>query len=142
MFPGFQFGVDPNAGTIEGLFGGVIGAVMGAAIGPFVSAGICHLMLMMLGGANYGYETTYRAVAYVAGTINLLLLLPCGPFIALVATITGIVYQIIAISRMQEISGGKASAAVLLPAVICCACGVGVFLVVMSAVGAAGGFAR
>ena len=87
-------------------------------LGLFISAGIFHLMLMMLGGANYSFETTFRTVAYAHGAANLLLLIPlCGNY---VNGIVALIFTIIGLSKMHDISGGKATGAVLLPIGICC----------------------
>jgi hypothetical protein len=87
-------------------------------ISMFVAALIYHVMLMLLGGARFGFETTMRVTAYTSGAMGLLQLIPfCGSLIAGVWTI---VVSIIGLSRAHEISTGKAAAAVLLPIAICC----------------------
>jgi len=87
-------------------------------IGMFVAALIYHLMLMLLRGARFGFETTMRVTAYTHGATGLLQLVPfCG---SIVAAVWMIVVSIIGLSRAHEISTGKAAAAVLLPVVICC----------------------
>jgi len=133
-----------NAGAAIG--GGVIGLVcvvailpFAIALGLFINAGIVHLMLMLLGGAKYPFETTFRTIAYSAGSASLWGMVPlCGPYIN---AIVQLVFCVMGLSKMQEISGGKAAAAVLLPFFICC--GVVVFAVVaiigLAAAGAAGG---
>jgi hypothetical protein len=87
-------------------------------ISMFVAALIYHLMLMLLGGARFGFETTMRVTAYTSGAMGLLQLVPfCGSLIAAVWTI---VVSIVGLARAHEISTGKAAAAVLLPVAICC----------------------
>jgi hypothetical protein len=95
----------------------VIFGTIGAMIGSFIYAGIYHVFLMMLGGAKFEYETTYRAVAYVQGSVALLQIIPL--FGALASAVIGLIYTIIAIYHMHRISGGKAAAAVLLPVLVC-----------------------
>lgn len=93
-------------------------APLGILLGVFLYSGIYHVMLMMLKGANFPFETTFRVVAYNTGAFSLLIAVPiCGQFIA---GIVQIVVSIIGLSKAQEISGGKASAAVLIPLAVCC----------------------
>lgn len=91
---------------------------IGVVIFTFIYSGLYHLMLMLLGGANFPYETTFRVIAYAGGASSLLLAIPfCGQY---VSGIVGIVFYIIGLMKAQEISGMKATAAVLLPMLICC----------------------
>lgn len=118
--------------------GSFLGTICGAILLPlimiiwiFIFAGIVHLMLMMLSGDRHGFEATFRAIAYSSGTTNLIQFIPfCGQLIFI---ITQIVFSILALMEMHGISGGKATAAVLLPAVACCACGIGLIFFLMFA---------
>jgi hypothetical protein len=93
--------------------------------GLFISAGFLHLFLLMVKGAKAGFEATFRVVAY-AGSANVLLLIPfCGN---IVSGIWIIVLLIVGFKEAHEISGGKATAAVLFPLITCC-----VFFVLMLA---------
>lgn len=86
-------------------------------IGLFVSAGVLHLCLMMVRGAKYPFEATFRVVSY-GSSANVFLLIPfCGNLIALV---WAIVLYIIGLREAHETSGGKAAFAVFLPAIVCC----------------------
>ena len=109
-----------------------------AVIQLYISAGITHLMLMMLSAARQPYETTLRVVSYTSGTTSLIQMVPiCGPYIQIVVHI---VYEILGLMEAHEISGGKATAAVLLPFLICCVGVGGLFaFIFLGAVGAAGG---
>lgn len=95
-----------------------------------VMAAIYHLLLLLLGGAPQPFETTYRVVCYATGATYLWLLVPmCGGF---VAAIWNLVATIIGLTRAQEVPGGRAAAAVLLPLVLVCFCcaaivGIGMF---------------
>ena len=72
---------------------------------------------MMLRGANYPFEATFVVVAYVTGATSLAQVVPiCGQHIYLIMSL---VYAIIGLGAVQQISGGKAAAAVLLPLLIC-----------------------
>lgn len=82
-------------------------------IGLIISSGLTHLGLMIFGGANHPFEATYRVNAYAYGGVSWLMAIPfCGGTIAF---IWGIVLEILGIAKVQEISTGKAAAAVLIP---------------------------
>ena len=88
-------------------------------ITTFIWTGIVHVFLWILGGAKEGYEATLRVYAYSRGSTALFEWIPfCG---GLVALIWSLILQIIGLSRVHEISGGKAALAVLLPLALCCA---------------------
>jgi hypothetical protein len=92
----------------------------------FFAAAVVHVLLLMLGGAPHPYETTFRVICYTwsAGIFNLVPV--CG---VLIAAIWRIVVQIIGIREAQEVSTGRAAAAVLIPMVVACFCLVAVVLV-------------
>jgi hypothetical protein len=84
----------------------------------FVASGIYHLMLMLLGGQRYPFETTARTVAYAYGSAMPINIVPiCG---GLIAGIWSVVALIIGLAQTQETTIGKAAGAVLIPAVLCC----------------------
>ena len=87
----------------------------------FVWGAIVHLMLMIVGGARQPIETTLRVVAYSGGTCDLVAIVPLVG--AWVAVVMHIVYAIFGVMHAHEISGGKATLAVLLPAICCCGLG-------------------
>jgi len=80
----------------------------------FVWSGLQHMILLLIGGAHHGYETTFRTYSYVWGAAAILGWL-IGPIWAIVCAIIGL-------SRSQDTSIGKAAAAVLLPYLLCCCC--------------------
>ena len=95
------------------------------AAGMFVGSGLLHLCLMLLGGANKPFETTFRVVCFSSGAAYLFSIIPfCGGYIT---PIYNIVLECIGISRAHETTMGKAVLAVLLPLIVCC----GIFAVVM-----------
>ena len=95
------------------------------AAGMFIGSGILHLCLMLFGGANKPFETTFRVVCFSCGAAYLFSIIPfCGGYIT---PIYNIVLQCIGISRAHETTMGKAVLAVLLPLIVCC----GIFAVVM-----------
>jgi hypothetical protein len=102
----------------------------------FVTSGLIHLALMLLGGANRPFESTFRVVCYAGGSTAVLQLLPvCG---AIAAMVWNFVVMIIGISEVHKIGKGRAVAAVLLPSIVCC----GLLLALaFMAIAAAGGMA-
>jgi phage FluMu protein Com len=104
---------------------GAIGFICSIVVTPFAVAavsfiltGIYHLMLMLVGGNQFGFETTYRVWCYGAGTTGLLQVIP---FLGGIASfIAHIVYMVLGLMKAHEISAGKAVLAVLLPILLCC----------------------
>lgn len=98
------------------------------AVGLFIGSGITHLLLMLVGGAQKGYETTFRVNSYVNGALGLLAAIPiCG---GMVYPIWGIVLQIIGLSKAHDIPTTKAALAVLLPIALLCTCAaIAIFLI-------------
>lgn len=95
------------------------------AAGLFIGSGIVHLCLMLFGGANKPFETTFRVVCFSCGAAYLFSIIPfCGGYIT---PIYNIILQCIGISRAHETTMGKAVLAVLLPLVVCC----GIFALLM-----------
>jgi hypothetical protein len=87
-------------------------------IGVFIGAAILHLMLMIVGGANSGFEATVRVVCY-AQTAQLAGIIPfCG---GLISMVWAIILYVIGLSTAHRTTQGKAILAVLLPVVLCCA---------------------
>jgi hypothetical protein len=99
-------------------FGMVLLAPIFIIIGVFISAAILHLMLMIVGGANNGFEATVRVVCYTQ-TAQLANIIPfCGGIVALVWQI---ILFVIGFATAHRTTQGKAILAVLLPVVLCCA---------------------
>ena len=92
-------------------------------IGLFIGAGILHLALLVLGGANRDFEATFRVTAY-SHAVSLMNLVPiCGGFIGV---IWWIAVASIGLAAAHQTDQGRAIAAVLLPLVLfCCCCGLG-----------------
>lgn len=110
-------------------FGAMIGAGVGAvlciifapifvAICLFIGAAIVHLCLMLVGGANRSFETTFRVMSYAVGSTNPIAIVPfCG---GAVAMIWNIVLECIGLAKAHETTSGKAVLAVFLPLIVCC----------------------
>ena len=87
-------------------------------IGLFIGAAIVHLCLMIVGGANQPFETTFRVLAFTQGSTGVLQLIPvCG---GVIAAVWGIVVNSIGLARAHETDTGRAVLAILLPVVGCC----------------------
>ena len=84
-----------------------------------VSSAIYHLMLMMVGGAKSGFLATMRVTCYAQAPQVIQLLPLCG---GLIAAVGSILLTIQGLAVAHRISLGKATLAVLLPLVLCCAC--------------------
>jgi len=88
------------------------------AIGLFIWAALVHVFLMMAGGANKTFETSFRALSFAYGATALFAIVPCCG--GLIAVIWGLIADCIAIARSHETDIGRAAIAVLLPLVVCC----------------------
>ncbi|UCE18148.1 MAG: YIP1 family protein [Gemmatimonadota bacterium] len=85
--------------------------------GLFIASGILHVCLLIVGGANRGFETTFRVVCY-ASSAQLWGIVPfCGGF---VGGIWNLVLQVIGLREAHETTTGRAVLAVFLPAILCC----------------------
>jgi hypothetical protein len=97
----------------------IFGAVF-VVIGVFIAAGVLHVMLLLLGGAQRDFEATFRVVSYAQATSVLFLLPFCGQLVGGVWTL---VLYVIGLAEVHRIGHGRAAAAVLLPlALVCCCC--------------------
>jgi hypothetical protein len=122
------FGENPELAAALGLaqsWGGFLAQVIFApvflTIGLFIAAGIFHVMLLILGGAERDFESTFSVVGYAQAPAVLGIVPFCGSF---VAAIWSLVLYIVGLSEAHGIGRGKAAAAVLLPlALVCCCCG-------------------
>ncbi len=100
----------------------------------FIGAGLIHLSLMLLGGANQSFETTVRVFCYSSGSANVLGLIPlCG---GILSGICSIVLNCIGLARAHETDTWRAVVAVLLPMVVCCGGGALLFSIVIGSIAA------
>jgi hypothetical protein len=84
----------------------------------FLSAGITHLCLKLLGGANRPFETTFRVICYAQASAMVFNLLPM--FGGLLGVIWGAYCVIIGLKETNGITGLKATLAITLPGLLCC----------------------
>lgn len=102
-------------------------------IGIFIAAGILHLMLLLVGAANSGFEATVRVVCY-AQTAQLANAIPmCG---GLVSMVWALILYIVGLAAGQRTTHGKAALAVLLPGILCCILSTFMFIAVMGMIAA------
>jgi len=95
----------------------IVASPLLVAIGMFISAGIYHLVLLLLGDGRRGFAVTFRAVSY-GSTPQLLAVVPlCG---AIAGGIWGIILVIIAASMGHGTEWWRALLAYFLPAILCC----------------------
>jgi hypothetical protein len=96
----------------------LVGRLVAVAVAPFIFGGLVHLSLMLVGGANKGFETTFRVISFSQGSTAPLQLVPCCG--ALVGLVWCLVANCIGMARAHEIDTGRATLAVLLPVIVCC----------------------
>src|SRR5215475_7350967 len=102
-------------------------------IGLFIGSAIVHLCLMMVGGSNQSFETTFRVLAFSQGSTGPLQIIPlCG---GVISGVWALVCNCIGLARAHETDTGRAVLAVFLPLIVCCG-GVLVVLFMFGAMGA------
>ena len=127
---GDRHGLARLAGLGVGSIFGIILVPIFAVIAAFIAAAILHLCLMIVGGARQSFETTFRVVCFVGGSIDPLLILPfCGGFIV---AVWKIILYCIGLARAHDTDTGRAVLAVILPVIVCCG---GVIAVMFGALG-------
>jgi hypothetical protein len=104
--------------------------VIQALIAPWISGGIHHLILMLLGGATKSYGHTVRVSGYgFAAMFWVLVPLPC--LNGLAVFIFSVIANIVGLDETHKCGIGKAVGAVLIPPALCACCYV-VFLIITS----------
>jgi hypothetical protein len=88
----------------------------------FIGSAIVHLCLMIVGGANKSFETTFRVLSFSQGSTGPLQIIPvCG---GLIAGVWALVVNCVGLARAHETSTGRAVLAVFLPLIVCCGGGI------------------
>lgn len=129
-----SFGIMSDRNALAGLFGLGIGTVFGIILMPvflvfglFLWSAILHLCLMLVGGAQRSFETTFRVVCFATGSTYPLMIVPvCG---GLISGVWCIVAECIGLTKSHPTSTGRALLAIFLPLIVCC--GGGFVLAVM-----------
>jgi len=87
-------------------------------IGLFIGSGIVHLCLMIVGGANHSFETTFRVLAFSQGSAGPLQIIPlCG---GVISGVWALVCNCIGLARAHETDTGRAVLAIFVPVIVCC----------------------
>ena len=112
-------------------FGAIILVPLFIVIGLFIGSGIVHLCLMIVGGANQPFETTFRVVAFTQGSAGPLQIIPlCG---GLISGVWALVCNCIGLARAHDTDTGRAVLAVFLPLIVCCGGGLLIAFMFMGA---------
>ena len=110
------------AGSTVGFVVTLIFAPVFIIIALFIWAAILHLCLVIVGGLEQsegGFEGTFRVVSY-SSVAQLSNVIPV--FGGLVGFVWTMVLAVIGTKEIHGTSQGKAIAAILIPAVLCCVC--------------------
>jgi hypothetical protein len=133
LFAGQRDAFTAKAGIGIGMIGLIVLVPVFIVIGLFIGAAIVHLCLMIVGGANKSFETTFRVLAFSQGSTGPLQVIPvCG---GLIAFVWALVVDCIGLARAHETSTGRAVLAVLLPLIVCCGAGI-LFLIMFGGIAA------
>ena len=119
---GFDWDQLEQLSARQGAFDYILGVVLAPVIillVMFIMAGIYHLFLMAVKGANKNFETTFNVVAYGTATHIFEIIPFCGNFISWVY---GMVLAIIGLTEAHKTDSWKAVFAVFAPLVLCCFC--------------------
>ena len=112
-------------------FGTIILLPLLIVIFLFIWSALAHLCLMIFGGANQSFETTFRVFAFTQGSAGPLQIIPlCG---GLISGIWAIVCNCIGLARAQETDTGRAVLAVFSPLIVCCGGGLLIAFMFMGA---------
>jgi len=91
-------------------------------IGLFIGSAVVHFCLMIVGGANQSFETTFRVLAFSHGSAGPLQIIPlCG---GLISGVWAVVCTCFGLARAHETDTGRAVLAVFLPLIVCCGGGI------------------
>lgn len=91
-------------------------------LSAFISSGITHLSLKLVGGANRPFETTFRVICYAQASAAVFNLLPvCG---GIIGGLLAIYCVIIGLREAHGTQGWRAALGFFLPLLVCC----GIFL--------------
>lgn len=87
-------------------------------LGSFVSSGILHMALVLVGGARKPFETTFRVFCYASGATSALQLVPlCGGWFYSIASL---IYCVIGLKEAHRTELWRPILAVFLVFLVCC----------------------
>ena len=119
----------PKGAVSVALIGSILLSPALYVITAFISSGITHLCLKLLGGASRPFETTFRVICYGQASAAVFNLLPlCGGLISVIWAAYSI---IIGLREAHPTSTWKATLAITLPGLLCC----GILFVLFAAAG-------
>jgi len=101
-------------GLVFVIVASMIGIAIAVPIGLFMGSGILHGCLLLVGGAQRGFEATFRVVSYSSVTS----LFSVIPVVGFIANLWGIVLTVIGLRETHRTTTGKAVAAVAIPVVV------------------------
>jgi hypothetical protein len=134
--PGMMMGVMGAMGVFA-IIAYPIMFALSALIGPWISGGIYHLMLMMLGGTTRPYTSTVRVSGYANASTLWMIVPGVGSLISLGFHL---VLTVIGLDETHKCGVGKAVGAVLMPVVLFCGCCCVGYAMIFAAVGTRGHF--
>ncbi|MGI5864081.1 MAG: YIP1 family protein [Myxococcales bacterium] len=138
-FVGALFGSTEEGVKLGGMMAGLgvgtvaialVGAVAMAVVGTFVLGGVEHLMLMIVGARPGDFHTTVRAYCYAHAPMIFGLVPMCGAY---VYPFWQLVCRIFGYKGLHKTTGGKATAAVLIPMGLCCGAGIAIYALAFAA---------
>jgi len=123
--------------VLAGIFIGVVILMpLFLLIGAFVSAGLMHVAMMVVGGAKKPFETTFRALAYASASTSVAQVIPlCGATLYMVASI---IYSVIALKEAHQTEIWRPIVAFVIVFLLCCGVGIGFVGLTAAVAGAAG----
>jgi hypothetical protein len=102
---------------------GAMSILVGVFMPVFVFFGILfgtiflHISLFLVGGLNENFESTFRIVCYSSGP-DIFNVIPVVGWLVVLAW--KLVVTVIGVREVQRIGTGRATVAVLMPAIVCC----------------------
>ncbi len=102
--------------------------------GVFISAGVLHGALHLMGGAKKPFNATLRVLCYAGGATSAIQLIPlCGGYLS---SIAWMVYSVIGLKEVHRTDLWRPIAALVLVALLCCGAIIGVSVFAGAAIGA------
>ncbi|MCK9587788.1 MAG: YIP1 family protein [Terrimicrobiaceae bacterium] len=130
MFAGEEFKDLPQYGLVFIFVGLIVFMPVFLFLGSFVSSGILHFALMLVGGAKKPFETTFRVFCYASGSTAALQLVPiCGGWFYSVASL---VYCVVGLKEAHRTDLWRPILAVFLILLVCCGAIFGVSVLAVS----------
>jgi len=118
MFAGEEFKNLPKYGLVFIFVGLIVFMPAFLFLGSFISSGILHLALMLVGGARKPFETTFRVLCYASGSTSALQFVPiCGGWFYSVASL---ICCVIGLKEAHRTELWRPILAVFLVFLVCC----------------------